>query len=351
MQPQLGLAVLLVLAGCSRGNEASLRQLLEEDRRAHLETDADLIADHLADTLISVADGRVTLEPREQARAFFRSYFSGARYLVWEDVVPPVVHVAPDGRSAWVIRQVRAERDEPGLGGRTLRRAFSSAWTATYAWRDGRWQMTTVASTFVPDSPADRILAGAARATGIDRPGRVETITAAADAAGPGTTFQVTVTSHRSGAARIVFSSGLDAGLSADSTWWQAPGQAPALLDPDRESFVRGHELHMALLAPASRVRDPAFTGEVDFAGTRALRVSGVDLSGAPVDLFFGAADTVPLGMRVDDRLRGAGPVTTTVSDWIDLGGRRLFQRAEFRQGAETFRYRFTGIEAAGPGA
>ena len=133
---------------------------------------------------------------REQAREFFREYFSGARYHAWEDVVPPIVRVNPGGRSAWVLRRVRVDREEPALGGRMARRQFTSAWAASYEWRNGRWQMTTVTTTSVPDSPADRILAGAARAIANDGAPPLDAIRAAADAQGPGTRFEVAVTSR-----------------------------------------------------------------------------------------------------------------------------------------------------------
>jgi hypothetical protein len=55
---------------------------------------------------------------------------------------------------AWVIRMVRVEREEPaGDGGRRSRK-FVSAYTATYERRAGRWRMTTVTSTFLPQPPA-----------------------------------------------------------------------------------------------------------------------------------------------------------------------------------------------------
>jgi hypothetical protein len=92
-------------------------------------------------------------------------------------------------------------------------------------------------------------------------------------------------------------------------------------------------------------VRNPAFTGEVALGGTPALRLSGVNSAGTPVELYFTAQDTLPLGMRIDDTLRGAGPVTVVVGDWVLQKSHRVFQRAEFRQGREIFRYRFTAID------
>lgn len=79
------------------------------------------------------------------------------------------------------------------------------------------------------------------------------------------------------------------------------------------------------------------------------LRLFGVNSAGTPVELSFGARDTLPVGMKIDDTLRDAGPVTTLVSDRVLHQSHRVFQRAEFRQGREVFRYRFTTIEINPP--
>ena len=158
----------LSLASCaggrdSGGDPAALRRLLDEDRQAHLQLDAALLASHLADTLLSIESGQVARIPRGEVESTFRSYFAGAHYTAWEDVEPPVVRIAPGGQMAWVVRKVRVDREQPGAGGTLQRRQFTSAWTATYEWRSSRWQMTTVTSTFVPE-PAAAVHKSAAEA-------------------------------------------------------------------------------------------------------------------------------------------------------------------------------------------
>lgn len=345
MPRRLLLFALAGALGCAGGDLESLHRLLEEDRRAHLETDADLLAEHLADTLISLADGRITVSSRDQVRSAFRSYFAGARYHAWEDEAPPLIRISPGGRMAWVARRVRVDREEPALGGGRRRRRFTGAWTATYERQDGRWRMASVASTFEPDTPGDRILAGAARAVGDSAVKHLESIRATAAAAGPRSRFQVRVTSRRSGEARLDFSGGTRAAIGRHGAWWANPGAEPERLDPARETFLRGHELHLMLLAPETRTRGLAFTGRVAFEGVPALRLTGVDALDGPVELFFRAADSLPLGFRIVDHVRGSGPVTVTVGDWVEREGVRVFRTAEFRQGPELYRYRYTGID------
>lgn len=135
-----------------REARAAVERVLEEDRRAHIELDAALLASHLADTLVSVDAGTVTRTSRADVEARFRRYFDGTEYRAWEDVEPPLIRLSPGLDMAWVVRRVRVDRSEPdGAGGRTDRR-FVSAWTATYERGPDGWRMTSVTSTFEPAS-------------------------------------------------------------------------------------------------------------------------------------------------------------------------------------------------------
>jgi len=338
------LLALVLIGGCrTGGSESALRQVLDQERRAHRETDADLLASNLADTLISVDDGSIRSETRERVRDQFRAYFTGAHYLTWDDESRPLIEIAPAGDLAWVARRVRVSREEPGLGDVTRRRDFVSAWTATYRWRAGRWEMTSVTSTFLPDSPADRILAGARRAIG-GHGARLTSVRATAAASGPSTSFEVTVSSRRSGEARVDFSGGFSAGIGRHRRWART-ADSTGPLTPEMETFLRGHEIHLTLLAPESRYPTLGFGGRVDLDGRAALSLVGADALGGRVELFFATADTLPLGYRVIDQARPErGPVTLTVGDWVPRDGRRIFTTARFRQGNETFRYRFTDV-------
>jgi hypothetical protein len=127
----------------------SLLAILESDRQAHLETDAQRLVSNLADTLIDVADGEIERESRGDVEKSFASYLEGAEYHAWDDVVPPIVRMSDDLSMAWVARKVRVERDEPDGQGGMRRTRFTAAWIATYEKRASAWKMTAVASTFV----------------------------------------------------------------------------------------------------------------------------------------------------------------------------------------------------------
>jgi hypothetical protein len=123
--------------------------ILRDDRRAHLETDAALLASHLAETLVEVSGGAVHPTPRAEVESLFASLFEGASYEMWEDTAPPVIRLSADSTMAWVARSVRVRRRAPGLDGEPVLQAFTSAYTATYERLGGEWRMTSVTSTFL----------------------------------------------------------------------------------------------------------------------------------------------------------------------------------------------------------
>ncbi|MGH7518568.1 MAG: hypothetical protein ACREOC_14070, partial [Gemmatimonadales bacterium] len=70
------LAAVTFLAACQQppaltDERRSLEALLAADRQAHLRTDPELLAAHLADTLLSIDGGQVTPQPRDAVRRMF----------------------------------------------------------------------------------------------------------------------------------------------------------------------------------------------------------------------------------------------------------------------------------------
>lgn len=323
-----------------------LRDVLEAERQAHLQRDADALVAHLADTLISLDAGTISEVSRDEMRGAFHQYFSGARYERWEDLEPPRIRLSNDGKMASVARRVSVARTTHGEArpGDT----FVSSFLATYEMRDGRWQMTSVASTFEAAGRVGEIRARALEAMGgRDALARVGAVRAHALAEGPGGSFEVEVLSHRNGGVRAAWSDGPTMGVEPGSAeGWIAGPDGVAPLDPNMMSFVRGHELHMLAIAPETRLDGLAYTGRVSFRGEPALRLTGVDRRDRPTELFYAPASGLPLGMRLVDESRPErGAVTTTFLEWGDVDGVRLFRGARFEQDDEVFTYRFDRLE------
>lgn len=130
-------------------DHATLLEILRGDRRAHLETDASLLASHLSESLVEVSGGQMRKQSRAEIEALFTTIFDGASYEMWEDTTPPIVRISSDSTLAWVIRTVRVRRTATGSDGRPASQAFTSAYTATYEKQEGSWRMTSVTSTFL----------------------------------------------------------------------------------------------------------------------------------------------------------------------------------------------------------
>ena len=137
-------------ARCSTGEEAvaELRAAHEADRRAHLEGNVDLMSPRMADQIVLVSNGNLSVNPKEKTIGFFKGYFDRVKYLEWSDAAPLVINVSPDGQMAWTAVQVRArylDRAKPEAG----EKAFKSSWISTYQRVGCDWKMTGNASAVV----------------------------------------------------------------------------------------------------------------------------------------------------------------------------------------------------------
>jgi hypothetical protein len=187
----------------------------------------------------------------------------------------------------------------------------------------------------------EQLLAGSRRALGGEAVAAVRDITSRATVTGPAGEFETVVYADREGRARMKQSSGFDAivdSLTARATddqghWTEA--------DAEVHAVVRGHELHMLALDPR-RMFDTAVAGPlVPFGGVEHLSIRFADRQGRQITVYYGAEDTVPAGTRVGWT---DPPVVVTFDRWENFEGVRVFREANFRQGAETFRYRFDEI-------
>lgn len=146
------LAWLLVtaFAFAQNNDERSLLTIHQRTREAHLKGDAALLTGDMAPEIMDVGRGHFDKQSREQVREHFTTYFKQARYASFDDMVPPSIHVAPDGRSAWMAVQIRANITSTEPGKAPQRIDFQSAWLATYEKQNGQWKMTAIAYSVPP---------------------------------------------------------------------------------------------------------------------------------------------------------------------------------------------------------
>ncbi len=129
--------------------KAEILRLHDLDRAAHLKGDAADLVSRLAPELISVAEGKIIRQTRDENRKLFEEYFRGSKHTAWDDLEPPVVRVSPDGQMAWAVYRVHSRYEQTKDGKKELTE-FVAAWMSVYEKRNGRWEMTAVTSTFEP---------------------------------------------------------------------------------------------------------------------------------------------------------------------------------------------------------
>jgi hypothetical protein len=198
------------------------------------------------------------------------------------------------------------------------------------------------------DSIADQLLAGAARALGNAE--RIQSIAAIASVKGPSRSFQSSVYSARDGRARLALGEQFLAGIGRAKGWIyvRAPRRV-APLDDTTRSMVRGHELHMLVLAPRTRWQEPRSRGAQQWEGERAFAVEFRDNLGGPATMYLSARDTLPVGFHLRNQT-GQGPpdVLVTFAQWEEIQRVRLFRHAEFAQDSIRYVYDYTRLEVNG---
>ncbi len=128
--------------------KAELLAIHANDRQAHLATDGEALVAHQAESFIYVGNGAIQRIPREAMRQDFQQYFKNATYYEWDDLEPPIVHVAQDASMGWMIARTKVRRIQMDKSGVTHEREFIYAGIMTYEKQDERWVRTANVSTF-----------------------------------------------------------------------------------------------------------------------------------------------------------------------------------------------------------
>jgi hypothetical protein len=122
---------------------ASLLEMARREIQAHLDVDADWIADTTAESFVSASSGRISRASREDVRRFFTGYLDGVTYSEYVDLEPPIVRVSDDGSMGWVLSRTRVRRSKGGA-----ENSFVYAGIMTYEKKDGEWVRVANVSTF-----------------------------------------------------------------------------------------------------------------------------------------------------------------------------------------------------------
>lgn len=376
----LGTALMLTATACATASTPiptidSVLEAHEDSLRAHREGDWEWFGGDMTDPTVIVSNGEIHHATREQTFERFRDYLGRAEFSRYEDLEPPIVRMSPDGQMAWVIVRVAIEGETKMDDGQ--RRVLDStwAWATLYERRNGRWLREANISTRIPDPPSElaSLGSGLSATTSMSDEARVlwrevqEAMggVVAIEAVRSITTVAAVGTPNGPGELRIEsFSDGhlLFDQLRSNGQRQRAevlPGKDGDLvvgedgtrpLDPGPSAFMRGHEFHRIVLAPALRFADGRLAEPQRFEGLTCEVLELTDAFGKPVRVLIDAQTRLPAGLvMIEPMSEDDAPITVTLSDWKPFGTLRLFTALRIEHRGQRYDYDYRTIELNRP--
>ncbi|MCI0447294.1 nuclear transport factor 2 family protein [bacterium] len=132
--------------------KAELLRIHKEEREAHFNTDVERLLAHHAEEFISVFNGKIKIEKKQQTREFFQKYFENSKYYEWNDMESPIVRISTDASMAWVIVRVKVRRTQKDGSGNEKETKFIYAGIMTYEKQNDKWIAVANVSTFEPQN-------------------------------------------------------------------------------------------------------------------------------------------------------------------------------------------------------
>lgn len=127
--------------------EKAIRNLLQQERKAHFEKNVDLFVSEFADSMVSVNKGKVTKLSVEQNKKRIEPYFSSVEFIKWDDVAEPVIQFSDDGTLAYAIIQKQVILSYPDSSGKKFIDTTNYAWASIYRKQKGVWKVECNIST------------------------------------------------------------------------------------------------------------------------------------------------------------------------------------------------------------
>lgn len=141
-----------ILTSCSNApkNEKDvevIKNLLQQERRAHFQKDADLFVSEFSNDMISVNKGVVSQLPIEEHRKRFAAYFNDVKFIKWDDVAEPIIKFSKDRSLAYAIVQKLVILERKDSASKIVRDTTTFAWTSIYRKQQNKWELECNIST------------------------------------------------------------------------------------------------------------------------------------------------------------------------------------------------------------
>ncbi len=134
-----------------------LLQLQTEQRTAHLTANAKKLVDLFADEFISISNGKIARPTHSESLQRFQAYFDKVTFIAWDDITPPIIHVAEDASLATVIVHKYVHLRYLDESDTWMEEDTTFAWQEMYVRQHGSWRLATIVSTNTPpnSSPSE----------------------------------------------------------------------------------------------------------------------------------------------------------------------------------------------------
>lgn len=127
--------------------EKEIRNLLQQERKAHFDRNTSLFISEFADNMISVNKGIVKSPTKAENEKRIGKYFSSVSFIKWDDVAEPIIRFSNDGTLAYAIIQKQVILTYPDSLGAPFYDTTDFAWASIYRKQKGEWKVEANIST------------------------------------------------------------------------------------------------------------------------------------------------------------------------------------------------------------
>ncbi|WP_276502178.1 hypothetical protein [Terrimonas pollutisoli] len=156
MTKKIYVFALLILTDYSCTNECrfnkerdteAITALLQQERKAHFDRNAELFMSEFADSMLSVNKGKVSVVSPDENKKRITSYFGSVQFIKWDDSAAPIIRFSDDGSLAYAIVQKQVILIRPDSLGKLLTDTTDYAWVSIYRKEKEGWKIECNAST------------------------------------------------------------------------------------------------------------------------------------------------------------------------------------------------------------
>ena len=152
MQLPLLIVICILFFSCNNksshiNDEKAIKNLLQQERKAHFEKNTDLFISEFADSMISVNKGIVTQATTSENKSRIGKYFGSVEFVKWDDVAEPIIRFSNDGSMAYAVVQKLVILSYADSLGKKSIDTTDYAWVSIYRKQNGQWKVECNAST------------------------------------------------------------------------------------------------------------------------------------------------------------------------------------------------------------